>query len=398
MIIGPAHIVTGGAEPRVIEDGGVRIAGAHIAQVGPIGAIAAAARDETVWPAAGRLLLPGIVDAHAHLARHLARGLDEEIPWERYDRALAPEDVRWAALAALIEALRHGITTVCDLHRSGSFLDFSLSEVADAARRLGVRVATAYAADETDAPADRRAAMEESIGLASELRRARQGRIQALLGMRARTPALLPELIEASRGAPAPIPIHVEIQSSPCSFSGAWRQAETAPASLWAHVERAGSSLWSRLDGVEALGVASPGAPLSIEPAAAWGSDAGPHAPPPFDSPTSRDREQAPRRHYERVFVTGARWAERVFGEGLGVLEPGAPADLVLVDYHPATELDLRTFAAHLAVCVGRAPVSGVMVAGEIVLDHGKIVTLDEQEVSARARECARRVWRRIES
>src|SRR5262250_1468771 len=112
VIIGPALVVTGGLEPRVIEDGGVRVAGAHVAQVGPIGTLAATYRDETVWPAGGRLLLPGLVDAHAHLARHLARGLDlqSRSEWDRYDRTLAPEDVRWAALAALAEGVRHGIT------------------------------------------------------------------------------------------------------------------------------------------------------------------------------------------------------------------------------------------------------------------------------------------------
>jgi hypothetical protein len=45
-----------------------------------------------------------------------------------------------------------------------------------------------------------------------------------------------------------------------------------------------------------------------------------------------------------------------------------------------------------------RAPVNGVMVAGEIVMDEGTVLTVDEAEVAARARECARRLWRRIES
>ena len=35
MIIGPCTVVTGGSEPAVIESAGVRVVGAHIAQVGP---------------------------------------------------------------------------------------------------------------------------------------------------------------------------------------------------------------------------------------------------------------------------------------------------------------------------------------------------------------------------
>jgi cytosine/adenosine deaminase-related metal-dependent hydrolase len=96
--------------------------------------------------------------------------------------------------------------------------------------------------------------------------------------------------------------------------------------------------------------------------------------------------------------VHGSRFAERYFGEGLGRIEPGAPADLVLVDYRPATALSPDTLAAHLAAGLLRAPVTGVIVAGEILMEDGRLTTVDESEVAARARECARRVWGRIEA
>src|SRR5204862_319527 len=220
----------------VLDQAGVRIAGAHIAQVGPLAPLLASHPGEQVWDTGGRVLLPGLVDAHAHLARHLARGLglEREADWECYDRALAPEDVLWGSMAALTEALRHGITTVYDVHRSASCLDLSLSELATAGQRLGVRLATCYAVDERDAPAEP-------------------------------------------------------------GVSGAWGQAEV---------------------------------------------------------------------YYERAWVSGARFAAQHFGEGLGTIEPGAPADLVLLDYHPATDLDADTLPAHVAAGLARAPVSGAMVAG----------------------------------
>ena len=394
MIIGPARVITGGQEPRVIEDGGIRVQGAHIAQVGPIGPLATAYPDETLWPAGGRLLLPGLVNAHAHLARHLARGLSlqSRVEWERYDRALAPEDVRCAARAALIEGLRHGITTTCDLHRSGTFVDFSLSEVAEAARQVGVRVATAYAAHEDDPEDQRRAAFDESLGLASELRRLRHGRVHALLGMRARTPAGLSRgLDEMDERAPAGVGVHVEL-STESSSHDRWLDRSIERRSVWAHVEHMWNGLQRDLERAPALPVEGPGAALQDAPLA-WGSDSGVHAPPTLEPWASRP---ASRLHYRRVMISGARWAEHVFGEGLGVLEPGAPADLILLDYHPATELDASTLEQHLAACVGRAAVSGAMVAGDIVMDRGVLVTVDEGEVAARARECSRRVWRRL--
>lgn len=394
MIIGPAWIVTGGLEPRVIEGGGVRVSGAHIAQVGPIGPLASAYPDETVWPAGGRLLLPGLVNAHAHLARHLARGLglEDGAGWERYDRALAPEDVRGAARAALVEGVRHGVTTTCDLHRSGSFVDFSLSEVAEAASQVGVRVVTAYAAHEDDPPGERRAAIDESLGLIAELRRLRQGRVEALLGMRARTPAGLARFLDDMEGqASAAVGVHVELVAV-ADPSSRWGDRAIERRSLWAHAEHAWSGLQAELERAKALAVGSPNA-LLVESPMAWGSDAGVNAPPALGrSGSGAD----PRHYYRRVMTSGARWAEQVFGEGLGVIEPGAPADLILVDYHPATDIDSSTLYDHLAACLGRAAVSGAMVAGDIVMDRGVLVTVDEAEVAARARECARRVWPRI--
>src|SRR5262249_14153998 len=100
--------------------------------------------------------------------------------------------------------------------------------------------------------------------------------------------------------------------------------------------------------------------------------------------------------HYQRLFVNGARWASRHFGAVLGEIAPGAPADLVLVDYRAATEFSARTLMDHLCTGLLRAPVSGVMIAGQIVIDNGLLVTVDEREVAARARECARRVWERL--
>jgi cytosine/adenosine deaminase-related metal-dependent hydrolase len=100
--------------------------------------------------------------------------------------------------------------------------------------------------------------------------------------------------------------------------------------------------------------------------------------------------------HYQRLFVNGARWAERHFGQGLGVVAAGSPADLILLDYQPATEFSDRTFLDHLWSGMLRAPVSGAMVGGEVVLDNGTLVNVDEREVAARAKECAKRVWDRL--
>jgi cytosine/adenosine deaminase-related metal-dependent hydrolase len=123
----------------------------------------------------------------------------------------------------------------------------------------------------------------------------------------------------------------------------------------------------------------------------AWGTDAATNAPPLGEFAwSSGPRAEA---HYRRLLVNGPRWASTFFGEGLGTIAPGAPADLVLVDYRPATEFSSRTLVEHVFAGLLRAPVTGVMISGEIVLDEGRLTRADEREVAERGRECAKRVW-----
>jgi len=397
MIVGPCLVVTGGDEPRVIENGAVRVVGAHIAQMGEAGTLASSYPDETVWPARGRVLLPGLVNTHAHLARHLARGLDLATrgDWDRYDRALTPDAVHASVMAALLEGVRHGVTTVCDFHRSGGCLDLSLVEVAGAALKVGVRLATCYGATDDDPEDERRASLEESLGLAADLKRRREGRLRGTVGVRAHALSTIERLLEESLAAAGGLAVHVDLD---LDVTVAERWNGTLPRghtpSLWAHAERAPRRLAGlaaeRGDSLATTGAAS----LTVMREAAWGSDAGANAPPLPPGPHGASVTGAA--PYHKLFVAGARWASTHFGEGLGAIEPGAPADLILVDYRPATELSRRTLDAHLAAGLLRSPVSGVMVGGEILLDNGTFVTLDENRVAAQARECARRVWSRM--
>jgi cytosine/adenosine deaminase-related metal-dependent hydrolase len=405
MIIGPCTVVRGGAEPTVIENAGVRVAGAHIAQVGPAGHLADAYPEDTLWPARHRVLMPGFVNTHAHLNRHLARGLRLKglHPWARYERALSAEDVRWSTVAALVEGVRHGVTTVCDFHRSGSCLDLSLSEVLDATRSVGVRVAACYGASETDTPEERRAAVAESGGFADDLSKLREGTVRGLLGVQATTLVGLEQLVrEAFEVAGDRLSVHVDLALD-LTPAERWRARkpwpETALPALWAHAEAAPRGLrklvQERGDVLSAIG-AGPAAALEREFELAWGSDSGLNAPPLPDEATAWAVENRAELHYQRLFVSGARWAARHFGDGLGEIAPGSPADLVLVDYRPATEFSSATLFEHLWSGLMRAPVSGVMVAGEVIMDNGVLVSIDEREVAERARECAKRVWERL--
>jgi cytosine/adenosine deaminase-related metal-dependent hydrolase len=402
VILGPCPVITGGSEPQGHADAAIRVVGSHIANIGGAGDLAHAYPDETLWPARDRVVMPGFVNTHAHLARHLARGLGLRSPgeWRAYDRALSTEDVSRAVTAALVEGLRHGVTTVVDFHRSGACLDLSLSEVMGAADRVGVRVATCYGAAEDDTPLERRAAIDESVGFAKELARRGRGRLRGMLGVQASSlrgiETLLAETLEAA-GQHHAVHVDLALDLTPAER---WNRPQVLPAealpALWAHAERAPRDLLSavrdRGDVLSASGANSTAA-LLREGDLSWGSDDGANAPPLLEGTPGARMAEA---HYRRLFVHGARWAAAHFGEELGVLAPGAPADLVMMDYRPATELSNRTLLQHLATGLLRSGVSGAMVAGHVVMDNGVLVNVDEREAAVRARECAARLWKRI--
>lgn len=401
MIVGPCTIVTGGPEPLVYENGAVRVVGAHIASVSTLGDLAHAYPDEMLWPARGRVLMPGFVNTHAHLARHLARGLGLRTPaeWRRYDRALSAEDVAWGVKAALVEGVRHGVTTVVDFHRSGACLDLSLTEVVGAAEQVGVRVATCYGAAEDDTPLERRAAIDECVGFARDLARTRRGRLRGMLGVQATSLHGIETLLAEALESAGDFSVHVDLALD-LTPAERWKRRDSLPATtlpaLWAHAERAPRDLVGavRERGDSLCATGSGAASLLVrETEVAWGSDDGANAPPVPDGAYAQGMAEA---HYRRLFVAGAHWATDHFGEELGRIRPGAPADFILVDYSPATEFSTRTLHAHLWSGLLRAPVSGVVVAGNVVMDNGTLVAADEAEIAARARECARRVWERI--
>ena len=86
-----------------------------------------------------------------------------------------------------------------------------------------------------------------------------------------------------------------------------------------------------------------------------------------------------------------ARLAGRAFGEPLlGTLEPGAPADLVVLDYAAPAPLDAASFAGHWVFGLSSRHVRDVMVAGEWVVLDRRLTRVDQDELAADGRAAGR--------
>src|ERR1043165_2768322 len=97
--------------------------------------------------AAGKLIVPGLVNAHYHSYDTLARGMVEDLPLEQWGTLVGPlavgrslEEIRARTLLGAVDCLRHGATTVQDMATLVPLRDDVVDTVVDAYCEAGVRV------------------------------------------------------------------------------------------------------------------------------------------------------------------------------------------------------------------------------------------------------------------
>lgn len=109
--------------PAQIDCGFVAINGGRITALGAMADLSAAISGRRVIDAAGRLVMPGLVNAHNHAAMTLFRGLADDLPlmtWLQEHifpaeaRFVNEEMVYWCTKLAAAEMLMGGTTTVAD--------------------------------------------------------------------------------------------------------------------------------------------------------------------------------------------------------------------------------------------------------------------------------------------
>jgi cytosine/adenosine deaminase-related metal-dependent hydrolase len=120
-LIDGALIVTMDPDRRVIQNGAILIEGEKILAVGQSNQVKADFSFTDRMDARGKVVLPGFIDTHVHLSEHICRSL---IPDDAEDwmpgwlmpiyANLSPEDEYYASLLACIEMVRSGTTTFCE--------------------------------------------------------------------------------------------------------------------------------------------------------------------------------------------------------------------------------------------------------------------------------------------
>jgi len=98
----------------------------------------------------------------------------------------------------------------------------------------------------------------------------------------------------------------------------------------------------------------------------------------------------------QMAVYNNARLAGSFFGSApLGVIVPGAHADLIFVDYHPHTPLTVDNLPWQIVFGFQERMVTTTIAAGKILMHDRELLTLDEDTITAEARRQAPSVWER---
>ncbi len=120
-----AHILTMDEEMHQYTPGALAVQGARIMAVGPEADIKREYIGTETVDCSGKILMPGLIDAHTHVPMTLLRGLADDLrldvwlmgymmPVER--QYVSPEFVRLGTSIACAELIRSGVTTFNDMY------------------------------------------------------------------------------------------------------------------------------------------------------------------------------------------------------------------------------------------------------------------------------------------
>lgn len=141
LIVRGGTIVTMNAERQVIERGALAISGGKIVALGTSAEISARYEGGKTIDAGGGLIVPGLVNTHGHVPMSLFRGLADDLALMEWLRGyifpaeaklVDAEFVRWGTRLAILEMLLGGTTTYVDMYY---FEDVVATETAAAGMR-----------------------------------------------------------------------------------------------------------------------------------------------------------------------------------------------------------------------------------------------------------------------
>ena len=442
LLITHGNTFTLGQRNEQIPDGAIYVEGDSIVEVGTTAALAAKYPTTQRLDAGGKIVLPASICGHTHFYGAFARGM--AIPgapatnfmeilerlWWKLDRALLWDDVRASAQICLVDAIRHGCTTLIDHHASPNVIDGSLDIIADAVKETGLRASLCYEVTDRNGMDGARAGIAENVRFIKRCRQERDPQLGASFGLHAAL-TVSDETLEASRaaveGLGAGFHIHVAEDKADedeslrkyglrvverlqkfdilgprsiavhCVHLDDYEKAVLRETRTWVtHQPR--SNMNNAVGLPDVAGMLKRGIPVAL------GNDG-------FSNNMFEEMKTCYLAHkhnqrnpqampggdvWQMAYDNNAALARVFFPKPIGELSAGAFADIVFLDYAPPTPMSTGNLPWHVLFGVDGAHITHTIASGKVLMKDRQLTTLDEAAIMAKARELAVGVWKRV--
>jgi len=439
MLIHNATVLTFDDANRMLADGAVYYSDDAIVAVGNSADLLAAYPDAPRWNAHGLVLMPGQICAHTHFYGAFARGMyipgapAADFPeilqklWWPLDRALDLDGVESSAEVCLVDAIRNGTTTLIDHHASQTAIDGSLDAIAGAVERSGLRSVLCYEVTDRNGPDATAAGIRENVRFGKTIRNSPLAtRLAATFGLHA-SMTLSDETLDTCRAEADRFHVHVAEHPADAWDSLArsgQRTVErlhgfgiTGPQSIFAHC--------IHIDAWETALLRETGTNVSHQPRSNMNNAVGAAAVPAmlrggitvclgndgFSNDMFTEMKVADLLHkvssgdprtlgadkvVQMAVHNNRALAAHFFDKPVGILAPGAYADLILLDYYPTTPLSADNLPWHILFGISGGHVHSTICHGQVLMKNRELLTLDEEAITARSRERAAATWERF--
>ncbi|MBN2501454.1 MAG: putative aminohydrolase SsnA [Anaerolineales bacterium] len=446
MLITNAKVITWGDENKVLEDYALYIKDGRISDLGPSAAMQQHYRASQTLDARGQYIMPGNICAHTHFYGAYARGMaipgraPKDFPeilqklWWPLDKALDADSIQASALIHLVDAIKHGTTTLFDHHASPNAIDGSLDIIANAVDKSGLRAVLCYEVTDRDGRAKADAGIAENVRFIKKAGRGKVagGRVAATFGLHASLTLSAKSLDACRQAVPDGFGFHIHVAEHEADEYDSLEKTgmrvverlhdhgilgENTIIAHGVHIDIAEADLLAetgtwvthqpRSNMNNGVGVADVESLMRAGIRVALGNDG-------FSQTMWKEMETAyllhkvwhrdPRRMngidlVQMAVNNNAALAQSFFPDvPLGVIAEGAVADLIFVDYHPNTPLTAGNLPWHIVFGFDESMVTSTMVAGRFLMKDRELLTLDEEKIAAKARKLAPAVWERYES
>ncbi len=440
LLITHGRVVTRDAEQPFFEDGAVLLEGNRIKAVGQAEALKAQYPTAETIDAHGGVIMPGLINAHNHIYSAFARGLSikgnnprtfveilDQL-WWTIDRHLLLADTARSADATFIDCIENGVTTVIDHHASYGGITGSLFAIAESAKKYGVRANLCYEISDRDGPEKMKAAVKENVDFITYARQDTSGLLAGVMGLHAPFTLSNDTLAYCVGQSPKDAGYHIHVAEGMADVLLSLKEhgkrpvyrlhdfGMLGPHTLCGHCTHVSEPEIDLLKETDSMVVHNPESNMGnaigcppvlkmVEKGVLIGLGTDGYTNDMLESykvgnllhkHNNADPTVAWTEIPAMLFENNRKMCARFFETPLGILAPGAAADVIVCDYDPLTPMNASNINSHVMFGMNGHNVATTIIDGQVKMKDRQLLGVDKAKVMADCRQQAQSLWNRI--